>query len=664
MILHTYKNKLSGLSGLSGLLALLVLAVLLVSQCDQINPGSQNPAMVNEPTSSTAEISVSVGTVGKLAKQTSIELKKLILTLSAPDQDTIRDTMALSGSNGGTFNVTIGHLAAPRIWRLNAVTFDAKDSTIHSGTTDFNTIPGDTVDVSLQLAAEYSMLHVAFNAIPDSAKKFTVAIDGKIEADSTLAVAGEPNTVALDVDYLSASPIGITHTVSLKTWGTYYGSETILYTFDTSLVTKSGENKTHSITCKWVGPVARRAPQFVTLSSDMTSSVYTGAIYRDTVHATDPDGDALTYTLITKPAAMSITDSIISWTPVSAEAGTHTVIVTVSDGVGGLDTLTWSILVATPPAGNHAPDISTLSSEMRSLVKVDSLYIDTIHAVDSDNDLVTFTFKNTIVGMQLVDSIITWTPVTSDVGTKAISVHAQDPFGARDSIEWSITVQANQVNPGYPELAFSTVVTGAIDPAVEVDQYWFNGTAGDIVTLRFDPTSSSTTVFSRLQIIAPDGTVLKNQSIGSSSLNAIEDVTLPSNGIYIIRVMELQGDETFDYSIALYSNKSTATNGSSIAFSTPVTGALATALSVNSYIFTGTSGDIVTLRLDPTSSSTTVFSRLQIIAPDGTVLKNQSMGSSSLNAIEDVTLPSNGIYIIRVMELQGDETFTYTITIF
>ncbi len=70
-----------------------------------------------------------------------------------------------------------------------------------------------------------------------------------------------------------------------------------------------------------------------------------------TVFVSDPDGDALTYSLISGPAWLSLSsDGTLSGTPDAADAGSHSVTIEVSDGIDGSDTVTITIDVAGPPA--------------------------------------------------------------------------------------------------------------------------------------------------------------------------------------------------------------------------------------------------------------------------------------------------------------------------
>ncbi|OGJ90453.1 MAG: hypothetical protein A2268_03015 [Candidatus Raymondbacteria bacterium RifOxyA12_full_50_37] len=93
----------------------------------------------------------------------------------------------------------------------------------------------------------------------------------------------------------------------------------------------------------WIGN--NNVPYFSFDSASMTSSAIVGSLYKDTVHALDSDSDLLSFIKLTGPATLSITDSIINWTPTSADTGMRHVSIQVSDGKGGYDTLGWTITV-------------------------------------------------------------------------------------------------------------------------------------------------------------------------------------------------------------------------------------------------------------------------------------------------------------------------------
>src|SRR5262249_2592678 len=63
----------------------------------------------------------------------------------------------------------------------------------------------------------------------------------------------------------------------------------------------------------------------------------------------DPDNDPLTFSSVVGPAAMSVDPATgqVTWSPTSADLGTHDVTLRVDDGRGGFDTQNFAIDVLT-----------------------------------------------------------------------------------------------------------------------------------------------------------------------------------------------------------------------------------------------------------------------------------------------------------------------------
>ena len=100
---------------------------------------------------------------------------------------------------------------------------------------------------------------------------------------------------------------------------------------------------TITVSKPWAPPPVNHAP-IITSSPEDTAIVGEEYIYE--VKATDPDGDTLTYSLITKPGGMLInsTTGLISWTPTEMQVGVGNFTVKVSDGKL-CDTQTFGIIV-------------------------------------------------------------------------------------------------------------------------------------------------------------------------------------------------------------------------------------------------------------------------------------------------------------------------------
>ncbi|RMD61511.1 hypothetical protein D6833_08130, partial [Candidatus Parcubacteria bacterium] len=93
-----------------------------------------------------------------------------------------------------------------------------------------------------------------------------------------------------------------------------------------------------------------RAPVFPAVAAIKT---YEGATASATFKATDPDGDKITYQVVTGPAWSKIVGNKITFNPPKGSAGTHTFTVAAKDGFGGSTTtsITVTVLKSRPTFG-------------------------------------------------------------------------------------------------------------------------------------------------------------------------------------------------------------------------------------------------------------------------------------------------------------------------
>ena len=234
--------------------------MLLVLSCivAGMSCSSKNPVQSTSDQSGVAVLTVKLGAVGSLAKKTAINLDTLTIILSAPDEISRIDKVAITGSGQQIISKTYDHLASiVKTWTASAFTKDDHGIVIHSGLKDF-IVPGrDTVDVSLDLRANYSMLTANIFPIRDSVTRCELMVDATKRGDSAFVkqtLLGD--TIRLTYDYLSASDSGISHKISINVYGVMWGFDTLLYKADTSILIKSGENKKFAISLKWQGPSA------------------------------------------------------------------------------------------------------------------------------------------------------------------------------------------------------------------------------------------------------------------------------------------------------------------------------------------------------------------------------------------------------------------------
>jgi RHS repeat-associated protein len=181
----------------------------------------------------------------------------------------------------------------------------------------------------------------------------------------------------------------------------------------------------------------------------ITSNAITNAIvdnrYLYQVKATDEDGDKLIFDLPVRPEGMAIerNSGIIVWNPKPDQEGTHSVIVRVSDGSGGVKLQSFQISVE--PV-NHGPIIT---SKPAGPAVANLPYQYRIRAQDAEGDAIVYTLRSAAIGNMTLNAttgILNWTPTNNDIGTHSIDVTATDADGAGQGQKFDLTVVATAVN--------------------------------------------------------------------------------------------------------------------------------------------------------------------------------------------------------------------------
>lgn len=284
--------------------------------------------------------------------------------------------------------------------------------------------------------------------------------------------------------------------------------------------------------------IVNNAPVFITTADSMTDSMYVGVSYDDTLKASDADGDALIFSFIDSVAGMSLIDSVFSWTPTDNDTGQHTVTVKVSDGKGGTDTLTWTITATTPI--NNPPVFVTISDSMTGSMYVGVSYTDTLKASDADGDVLTFSFIDSIIVMNLIDSVFSWTPTANDTGQHIVIVIVSDGKGGTDSLTWTIIV----IN-GAP-----VIITDPVPKTV--DEYssasFFIVVTGDSLVYQWqkdglDIDSATDSVYTIDSVLCADSGMYRcvvTNSFGSDTSNSAKLTVKP----YIPNILYVKADAT------------------------------------------------------------------------------------------------------------------------
>ncbi|WP_114324894.1 putative Ig domain-containing protein [Candidatus Colwellia aromaticivorans] len=221
-------------------------------------------------------------------------------------------------------------------------------------------------------------------------------------------------------------------------------------------------------------PVVNTAP---VISSTAGNTVEAGSLYSYTLVSSDADGDALTLSATTKPSWLTFdaTTGILSGTP--AEAGSHDVTLTVSDGTVQVpQSFTITVTVATPV--NNA---AVITSSGVTSATVDAAYTYTLTATDADSDTLTMsaTTKPAWLDFDAVTGILSGTPAVSDEGDHAVVLAVTD---GTDQVPQSFTITVTVATPvnNAAVITSSGVTSATVDAAYT---YTLTATDADSDTL-------------------------------------------------------------------------------------------------------------------------------------------------------------------------------------
>jgi len=90
-----------------------------------------------------------------------------------------------------------------------------------------------------------------------------------------------------------------------------------------------------------------RRPRFISLAPHLARE---GEPYRYGIHALDPDGDEVRFSLLRAPEGAALEDGILKWTPEHAQVGhRQRFTLRAADGRGGVDEQTWTIIPRAEP---------------------------------------------------------------------------------------------------------------------------------------------------------------------------------------------------------------------------------------------------------------------------------------------------------------------------
>jgi RHS repeat-associated protein len=183
-----------------------------------------------------------------------------------------------------------------------------------------------------------------------------------------------------------------------------------------------------------VAPV-NHPPQFTT-TAPTTATV--GERLRYQAAAFDPDNDALTFSLTTQPAGMTVDPStgLLLWVPTRDQVGVQNVVLRVRDALGQVALQSFQVTVAEP---NSAPVITSTPPGPAS---VGLPYRYAVRAQDADGDPITFLLTVAPDGMAIdaTTGVLTWRPTAAQLGTNNVTVVVRDGLGGEATQSFALGV--------------------------------------------------------------------------------------------------------------------------------------------------------------------------------------------------------------------------------
>ena len=181
------------------------------------------------------------------------------------------------------------------------------------------------------------------------------------------------------------------------------------------------------------------------LSGIGNQSVTEGSALSLTLSGSDPDGDALTFSVSSNPSGSSLSGNVFNWTPGSDQAGSHSLTLAVSDGRGGDASETIVISVGDV---NRPPVLAVIGNQ--SVSEGSALNL-TLSGSDPDGDALTYSASGNPAGSALADNVFSWTPNHDQAGSYEVAFSASDGQGG--TVSETITIAVADANRS-PTLAY------------------------------------------------------------------------------------------------------------------------------------------------------------------------------------------------------------------
>jgi hypothetical protein len=189
---------------------------------------------------------------------------------------------------------------------------------------------------------------------------------------------------------------------------------------------------------------------------------------------------------------------------------------------------------------------------------------------------------------------------------------------------------------------YDDALDGTVSPAYDRDDYYFDGSAGQAITIRMDKRNSS--LDSYVELYGPDGRLVGQDDDNGGNLNSRLAITLNQNGRHKI-IARGYSMSTGGYRLSL-SRESTVDPDDNrwIAMGGSLQGTISPNDDRDWYYVSGTAGRTVSIRMNKIDNG--LDSYLELYNPSGVKVAENDDGGGDRNAWLVYSMPADGVYRI------------------
>jgi RHS repeat-associated protein len=201
---------------------------------------------------------------------------------------------------------------------------------------------------------------------------------------------------------------------------------------------------------------ANHPPAFTSMAPNAAK---VGQLFSYQATANDPDGDPITFDLVTKPAGMVVEPSsgLVVWVPTADESGPQQVVLRVTDARGASALQPFTLNVPSVAGG-----VISITSSPPGLATVGQAYGYAVTATAPAGQTPVFSVSSGPTGMGIDPNSgqLTWTPAAGDVGSHLVILRVTDAEGDVGFQSYNLQVRPASVAPTVTSTPVTTTAVG------------------------------------------------------------------------------------------------------------------------------------------------------------------------------------------------------------